>query len=174
MPNIQIFSGITYNNPAFKAAMNKHYATVDAMKASIKILQDSGQVDLPTMLYGQYQPILAPSAVSVRTGKNQGWLRDMGFARMQLSRQSSTTPLSLDEPDIVPLTKCDLLDASLRKCFNSDPPIPITIDVAEKKHDAPDPGIHDVKLVWDYPAGSKVPSRLYFTMICPFIVAKEK
>ena len=174
MPNIQIFSGITYNNPAFKAEMNKHYATVDAMRASIKILQDSGQIDLPTMLYGQYQPILAPSAVSVRTGTNQGWLRDMGCARMQLSRQSNTTPLSLDEPDIVPLTKCDLLDASLRKCFNSEPPIPITIDVAEKKHNSPDPGIHDVKLVWDYPAGSKVPSRLHFTMICPFIVAKEK
>jgi hypothetical protein len=174
MANVSIFGGRTYNNPVFKAEMNKHYATVDAMKASIKILQDSGQVDLPTMLYGQYQPILAQQAVSLGGGNIRVWLREMGFARTQLSAQRNTTALSLDQADVVPLTKCDLLDAALRKCFNSDPPIPITIDVAEKQNGTPDQNIHDVKLVWDYPPGSNVPSRLYFTMICPFLLAKDK
>jgi hypothetical protein len=173
MSNLQMFGGKTYNNPTFKAEMNKHYATVDAMNVSIKKLRESGKIDLATMLYGQYQPILAPEAV-FPLGNNMAWLRGMGFARVQLSAQPNTRPLSDDQPDIVPLTKCDLLDACLRKCFNSDPPIPITIDVMEKQNGSSDQGIHDVKLVWDYPAGSKVPSRLHFTMICPFLLGAQK
>ena len=177
MSNVKIFSGKIYNNPAFKAQMNINYASVDAMKASIKLLQDSGQIDLPTMLYGQYQPILAPLALS-STGGNKVWLREMGFARMQLSAQPSTTPLSKDQPDVIPLTKCDLLDACLRKCFNQQPdPIPIVIDVKDKQKGSANQGIHDVELVWEYkrqpPDNPNVPSLLKFTMICPFLLAEK-
>lgn len=173
MSDVKILGGRTYNNPAFKAQMNSLYATVDAMNASIKKLRDSGQIDLATMLYGQYQPILAPQAVFPR-GDKMVWLREMGFARVQLSLQRNTTPLYEDERDVVPLTRCDLLDASLRKCFNSTPPIPIVIDVMEQQEGSANQDIHEVKLVWEYAAGGKVPSRLNFTMICPFLLQGKK
>jgi len=161
MSNVSIFAGKIYNNPTFKAAMNVHYADVNAMRTSIQKLKDSGQVDLATMQYGQYQPILAPDAPGTR------WLREMGFARVQLAAQPNTTALSNDQPGVVPLTKCDLLDACLRKCFNSEPPIPITIDVAEKNANSASPDLHDVILTWDYGTDG-IPTRLHFTMVCPY------
>ena len=161
MAKLNKFGGATYNNPAFKAAMNSHYADVNAMRRSLQTLQNSGQVDIPTMQFGQYQRVLAPNAVGPT------WMREMGFARVQLSAQRNTTQLSQDEPGVVPLTKCDLLDASIRKCFNSEPPIPLTIDVQETQATSADPNLHDILLVWDY-GSDGIPTRLYLTMVCPF------
>jgi hypothetical protein len=163
MAQMSILGGRTYNNPTFKAAMNRHYATVDAMKASLAILRAApNQIDVPTLQFGQYQPILAAQAVG------GSWMREMGFARVQLSAQPNAQALSKDEAGVVPLTKCDLLDACVRKCFNSQPdPIPMTIDVTEKNANSKEPDLHDILLVWDYGADDK-PTRLHLTMVCPF------
>jgi hypothetical protein len=156
-----IFAGKIYNNPVFKAAMNVHYADVNAMRTSLKTLQNSGQIDVATMQFGQYQPILAPN----NTGG--AWLREMGFARVQLSAQPNATAVSNDQPGVIPLTKCDLLDACVRKCFNSEPPIPMTIDVTDKNANSPDPDLHDIILTWDY-GKDGIPTRLHLTMVCPY------
>ena len=161
MSQLNIFGGKTYNNPGFKAEMNKHYATVDDMRRSLAKLRASDQIDVPTLQFGQYQPILAARAVGPT------WMREMGFARVQLSAQANTTALSKDESGVVPLTKCDLLDACVRKCFNSEPPIPMVIDVTEKKANSKDASLHDIELVWDYGADGK-PTRLHLTMVCPY------
>ena len=161
--------GAVYNNPSFKDKMNIHYHSVDAMRNSIDKLKKSGQVDLATMEFGQYQPILAPNDVNPIGAKT--WLQNVGYARLQLSAQPNDRPLSKDEPTVIPLTKCALLDASIRKCFNSNPPIPMQIDVTQKPNTAPDWDKHDILLVWDYGAGN-VPTLLYLTMVCPYIPTK--
>ena len=66
-------------------------------------------------------------------------MRKMGRARIQLSDQPNNIPLSRDEPNVIPLTRCALLDAAVRKCFNSEPPIPMLINVQQKPFDAPIP-----------------------------------
>jgi hypothetical protein len=101
-------------------------------------------------------------------------MREMGFARLQLTAQPNNLPLSRDEPGVIPLTRCALLDASLRKCFNSEPPIPMIIDVTQKQEGAPNPDQHDIKLVWEYgkDGNDQVPTLLRFTMICPYIRPK--
>ena len=166
MVQVSIFGGVRYNNPTFKSAMNRHYADVNAMRQSLQTLKDSGLVDIPTMQFGQYQPILEP------TPTGTAWMREMGFARVQLSAQSNSTCLSQDEPGVRPLTKCDLLDASIRKCFNSEPPIPMTIDVKDKQATSVDSNLHDIELVWDYGSDGK-PTRLHLTMVCPYLPSKK-
>jgi len=47
---------------------------------------------------------------------------------------------------VVPLTKCGLLDASVRKCFNSDAADPMKIDVQEQPKDSPNATQHDIRL----------------------------
>jgi hypothetical protein len=90
----------------------------------------------------------------------------VGRARVQLCAQPNTRPVSDDDP-AVPLTKCALLDACVRKCFNSEPPICMQVNVTQKGKDDPDPTQHDILLVWDYEKGSKVPTLLNLTMVCP-------
>jgi hypothetical protein len=160
-------SGI-YNDEQFKDLMNRNYFPLDNMKRSVARLKASDQIDIQTMEYGQYQPILSPTETWPR-GVGKAWYRSVGQARIQLSAQPNTTPLSNDERVVVPSTKCALLDASVRKCFNSEPPIPILIDVAEQKQDAPDADLHDIRLVWEYENGEdQVPTLLRLTMVCPF------
>ena len=159
------FGGRVYDTQQFKDSMNSHYYPLDNMKKTVEFLKNREDIDIATIQYGQYQAILAPEAINVNGPKF--WLREMGLARAQLTAQPNTRPLSKDEPTVVPLTKCALLDASIRKCFNSVPPIPMKIDVRQKAKDAPSPDQHDVELVWDYGAGN-VPILLHFTMICPF------
>ena len=96
----------------------------------------------------------------------------MGNARVQLTAQANSKPLSKDQPDVVPLTKCALLDASVRKCFNSDPPICMQVNVTQKAKDAPDPSLHDILLEWEYGTGSNVPTLLNLTMVCPYVASK--
>jgi hypothetical protein len=165
MSQATILGGRFYNNPQFKALMNSLYYPLDNMKKSVdKLKNASDQIDIETMEYGQYQPILAARDTWPNKG-GAAWLREMGQARIDLSAQPNDVPLD----GTVPLTKCALLDASLRKCFNSDPPICIKIDVMEHKQDDPKADTHEVGLVWHHENGpDKPPTLLEFTMICPF------
>src|SRR3954467_9624745 len=102
MPQVLIFGGKIYNNPGFKQFINDLYYPLENMKRSLAILRESKQIDMATLEFGQYQPILAP----LETWPNGGgarWMREMGRARLELSGQINKQPLSLDEPTIVPL-----------------------------------------------------------------------
>ena len=157
-----------YDTDKFKQAMDSRYYPLDAMKQSVAILKSADNIDIETMEFGQYQPILAPQQISPKGPRT--WLQNMGRARIQLNAQPNSRQVSKDDP-AVPLTKCALLDASIRKCFNSNPPIPMQIDVTQKPNTAPDWDKHDILLVWDYGAGN-VPTLLYLTMVCPYIPTK--
>jgi len=172
MAALRAFSGLIYDNPAFKKLMNANYADVAAMRNSIAKLKASpSQIDIETMEFGQYQPILSDSS-KWPNGGGMAWVREVGRARMQFIEQPNDLALSNDQSDFVPLTKCGLLDACVRKCFNSEPPIPMTIDVQQKAMSAADAGQHAILLVWDYGNGKdKPPTRLNLTMFCPFSAA---
>src|SRR5882757_3872667 len=102
-------SGRVYNNQNFKDLMNANYYPLDNMIKSVAILKTSDHVDIQTMEFGQYQPILSPRD-QWPNGIGKLWQKEMGRARMDLSAQASTSPLSKDESGVVPLTKCALLD----------------------------------------------------------------
>ena len=122
-----MMGGSIYETDKFKQAMDSNYYPLDNMKKSVATLQNSNNIDVATMEFGQYQPILAPTEINPSGPKF--WLKNVGNARVQLTAQANTKPLSKDQPDVVPLTKCALLDASVRKCFNSDPPICMQVNV---------------------------------------------
>jgi hypothetical protein len=150
--------------------MDSNYYPLENMKQSVEKLKNSQNIDIETMEFGQYQPILAPAEINPNGPKT--WLKNVGHARVQLTALPNTTPLSKDEPDVVPLTKCALMDASIRKCFNSNPPICMQVNVTQKAKGDPDPGQHDILLEWEYGAGSNVPTLLNLTMVCPYIATK--
>ena len=160
-----------YETDKFKRSMDSHYYPLDRMKQSVATLKNSDNIDIETMEFGQYQPILAPQEINPKGAKF--WLKNVGFARVQLTAQPNFTPLSKDEPDVIPLTKCALLDASVRKCFNSDPPICMQVNVTQKAKDSPDPDQHDIVLEWEYATGSNVPTLLNLTMVCSYVAPKS-
>jgi hypothetical protein len=164
MLQMMMMGGKVYETSSFKQAMDSNYYPLESMKKSVDILKNSPNIDIATMEFGQYQPILAPQQIN--PNGPQTWLQNMGRARIQLNAQSNTDPVSDDDPT-VPLTKCARLDACVRKCFNSDPPICMSVNVTQKGKGDPDPTLHDILLVWDYAAGSKVPTLLNLTMVCP-------
>lgn len=159
-----------YETSEFKTAMDSHYYPLDNMKQSVATLKNSNIIDIATMEFGQYQPILAPAEIN--PGGPKKWLQNVGFARVQLTAQANTTPLSKDEPNVIPLTKCALLDACVRKCFNSVPPICMQVNVTQKAKDSPNPDLHDIVLEWEYAKGSDVPTLLNLTMVCPYVAPK--
>jgi hypothetical protein len=165
-----MMGGKVYETDKFKRAMDSNYYPLDSMKQSVAKLKNSQEIDIETMHFGQYQPILAPLEINPSGPKS--WLKNVGFARLQLTAQPNTTPLSKDQPDVVPLTKCALLDASVRKCFNSEPPICMQVNVTQKANDAADAGLHDIVLEWEYETGSNVPTLLNLTMVCPYTAPK--
>jgi hypothetical protein len=158
--------GRTYKNDQFKNLMNRNYYPLSAMQASVDKLKASRQIDITTMEYGEYQPILTPLD-QWPNGSGADWEKSKNHARAGLASQPNNLPVSADEPSVVPLTKLGLLDATLRKCFNSTPPIPMQIDVQEQPHDSPNAAQHDIKLVWTYGTDG-IPTMLRFTMICPY------
>ena len=159
-------AGKPYNNQKFKDHINSFYYPLSAMQKSVEILKQSNQLDLATMKFGDYQPILSPlDNWPGETGRR--WVKSKDHARAGLAKQYNNTPLSADESAVVPLTKCDLLDASVRKCFNSQPPIPMQIDVQEQPQDSPSAAQHDIKLVWTY-GSDGIPTLLRLTMVCPY------
>lgn len=159
--------GRVYNNQQFKDLMNANYYPLDNMIKSVAILKASDHIDIETMEFGQYQPILTPRD-QWPNGIGKLWQKEMGRSRMDLSAQPNTSPLSKDESGVVPLTRCAILDASIRKCFNSEPPIPMKIDVTEQDKTAQNPNRHDIRLVWEHANGDhKPPTLLHLTMVCP-------
>ncbi|WP_291860403.1 hypothetical protein [Bradyrhizobium sp.] len=167
MSQLNILGGRIYDNPAFKDEMNSHY-TPEKMSDSVEKLRASNLIDLETMEFGQYQPILSQSDQWPNEG-GRLWRREVGRARLQLTAQPSNVPLSKDEPGVIPLTKCALLDACVRKCFNSVPPIPMQIDVKQQRDDAPNRDTHDILLEWDYGKTGDKPTLLRLTMVCPYL-----
>lgn len=162
-----IAGGTVYMTAAFKNYWSQHYDSVENMRKSVETLKNSPAIHLPTLEYGRFQPILAP-VEGQWPGGLRLYMREMSSARVDLTAQPNSDALSRDEPDVKPLTRCALLDATLRKCFNSEPPIPMDVDVTQKAATDATRDVHSVKLVWTYKEGSDVPVRLHFTMICPY------
>jgi hypothetical protein len=156
-----------YQGAPFKNFWTQFCGSVDAMRRSIETLSGSSDIHLPTMEYGQYQPILVPLQNWVDFG-SQHWAREVGKARLDLTRQPNTQPLSNDEPTNVPLTRCALIDAAVRKCFNAEPPIPIDNNVRQKRKDEADADLHAIEVKWDYATDGKTPTKLVYTMVCPY------
>jgi hypothetical protein len=159
--------GRVYTGKAFKDLMNSNYFPLENMKKSVKKLKASEQIHLPTLEYGQYHLILTPKSKWPQ-GSAKHWHKEKGRARVDLSTQPNTTPLSKDEPNVVPLTRCALLDASVRKCFNSEPPIPMKTNIITHEPSDRDAHRHEIRLEWDYANGEdKAPTLLHLTMVCP-------
>jgi hypothetical protein len=160
----RMFGGAIYNNQQYKAHMNKLYQPLTAMKASVAKLKASKMIHMDTMEYGQYQPVLSP-LTDWPDGAGEFWMKEMGQARLDLTGERNTQALSKDQPHVVPLTRCALLDACIRKCFNSVPePICMDVNIVNLP---PDKKVHEIKLEWDYKDGSDVPILLHLTMCCP-------
>jgi hypothetical protein len=159
-----MMGGKVYETSGFKQAMDSNYYPLASMQKSVDILTNSQNIDIATMEFGQYQPILAPQQINSKGPKF--WLQNVGFARIQLNAQPNTEPVCKDDPT-VPLTKCARLDACVRKCFNSVPPICMQVNVTQKTKDSPDPTLHDIILTWEYQNGGDVPTLLNLTMVCP-------
>lgn len=160
--------GRTYTGQQFKDLMNSNYYPLANMIKSVEKLKASDDIHVPTLEYGQYHLILNPAA-TWPAGSAKYWAKEKGRARVDLGKQPNTTPLSNDEAGIVPLTRCALLDASVRKCFNAEPPIPMKTNIIE--HDPKDANAdrHEIRLEWEYDNGEdKVPTLLNLTMVCPF------
>ena len=159
--------GAIYDNEQFKQLMNGNYFPLENMKRSVAILKASDQIDIRTMEWGQYQVILTPRERWPDRTAN-AWFKSFGQARIQLSAQQNATPLSMDERVVVPPSKCALLDASIRKCFNSEPPIPMWMDTRQHEREAANSEQHEIRLVWEYGNGEdRAPTLLRLTMICP-------
>jgi len=156
-----------YQSSKFKDFWKQYCGSVEGMRRAVAILRDSPGVYLPALEYGQYQPVLVPLENWVEFG-SQHWAKEVGNARLQLTTQPNTQPLSNDEPANIPLTRCALLDAAIRKCFNADPPIPIDNTIRQKRKDESDPQVHAIEVKWTYAADGKTPTVLHYTMICPF------
>ena len=165
-----LMGGRVYESDDFKQAMDSLYYPLANMERSVAKLTASQNIDIATMEFGQYQPILAPAQIAPNGPKE--WLKHVGVARVSLAAQANTKPLSKDEPNVIPLTKCALLDATIRKCFNSSPPICMQVNVTQKAKGDADPDKHDILLEWEYAAGSNVPTLLNLTMVCPYIAPK--
>jgi hypothetical protein len=168
MSTIRI-AGADYMTSQFNDFWKEFYDTKEKMEASVKILEASPYIHLPTLEYGRFQPILAPSDATWGKGGVRKYMEEMGTARLNLTAQKNEQDLPKDEADKPrPLTRCALLDTALRKCFNSKPPIPMTVSVAQKTYDDPTCDVHSIDLRWDYDRGDDTPTRLHFTMICPY------
>ena len=158
--------GRTYSRKSFRHLMNSNYYPLANMKKSVAKLRASDDIDLPTLEYGQYHLILTPAS-KWPEGSAKYWHKEKGRARVDLSTQPNTVPLSRDEPGVIPLTRCDLLDACVRKCFNSEPPIPMKTNIIT--HEASDALAHrhEIRLEWEYKKCSDKPTLRHLTMLCP-------
>src|SRR5215475_5010414 len=139
MPNV--FGGMCFNNKHFKDFMNQFYFPAEKMKSTVDSLK-AKIPDMSALKWGDYQHILAdpeswPKGPLCPPGLNWDYFKD--WARNDLVQLANFSPLSHDQPDVVPPTRCALLDLSVRKCFNSVPPIPMIIDVQDKDADSVNP-----------------------------------
>ena len=56
-----MMAGRVYETTTFKRSMDSNYFPLDNMKKSVAVLTNSQNIDIETMEFGQYQPILAPA-----------------------------------------------------------------------------------------------------------------
>jgi len=165
MAKVRTLSSKVYDQK-FEDHINYHYSP-EHIKESVEKLDTSTEIDLKSLEYGQYQPIL--SNLSAWPGQSgQFWKAMVSRARLSLTNQGNNDALSNDEPNVKPLTRCALLDAAVRKCFNSNPPIPMKIHVEEKDKASADADKHDIKLIWEY-GKDGIPTLLKLTMVCPYL-----
>ena len=106
-----MMAGRVYEGKDFKTAMDSNYFPLDNMKTSVEKLANSPNIDIATMEFGQYQPILSPGQVNPNGPKE--WLKHVGSARVSLTAQANTKPFSKDEPNVIPL---DQMRADGRFC----------------------------------------------------------
>src|SRR3569623_288641 len=156
----------TYNGASFRNLMNSNYYPLANMKKSVAKLKASDDIDLPTLEYGQYHLILTPASKWPQ-GSAKYWHKEQGRARLDLATQPNTVPLSRDEPGVIPLTRCDLLDACVRKCFTSEPPIPMKPNIIVHAPNDAYAHRHEIRLECEYKKGSDKPTLLNLTMVCP-------
>jgi hypothetical protein len=171
MAAVGMFGSVVYNNQEFKDHMNSYYSK-EKIRSTVAMLSESNELDMKSLEYGQYQPVLSPLS---EWPNNSGsfWKKAVSKARLSLTGRANTDALSKDEPNVKPLTRCALLDAAVRKCFNSNPPIPMEIDVAEQPENSPDKDQHDIILDWQYGTDGK-PVLLKFTMVCAYMGSEKK
>ncbi len=76
---LEIIAGVTiYMTSAFKNFWGDHYSTVPKMRKSVATLKASpSRIDLPTLQYGQYQPVLVPKAEWEKFGSKY-WAKEVG------------------------------------------------------------------------------------------------
>ncbi len=164
---------VTFGHKAYRSQEHQdfwraHTGTVAAMRKAVATLKASRHVDLPTLEYGRYQALLVAPSKWEKLGSG-AWAKEVGGARLHLIAQLNSEPLSKDEPNVKPITRLALLDAAIRKCFNSEPPIPIEATASQKKSFDADRDVHTVVLNWVYgDANSNRPTMLKYTMICPW------
>lgn len=159
----------TYKDPEFRHHINSFYYPLWNMEQSVHRLKQAtkaGLIDIETMEYGEYQPILSPLH-EWPNDKGSVWKKAVGFAKTSLDAQINTEPLSPDDPRVF-ATKGLRLNAAIQKCFNSHPPIPMLIDVDEKDIDDPHKDQHDIDFYWVDADKNTPPRLLLFTMICPY------
>lgn len=150
----------------FFARMNAKYACVAEMRQNVIDIDNAPlQIHRPTMEYGQYQHVLVPFDQWPDVAAK--WRETVGNMRVHLMDQLNNEPVSPDEGSNRPKTRCALLDAAIRKCFNSPEPIPFVIVVEEQMKDSPDAATHGIKLDWVHVTGNR-PTFLTLTIICPF------
>lgn len=164
----QIAGMKAYQKPEYKTFWSEYTGSPEGMKKAVAILNASPHVDLATLEWARYQPLLAPLDKWENLG-SRFWAKETGSARLHLIEQPNNEPLSKDEPNVIPKTRLGLLDAAIRKCFNSDPPIPIDVEINEQQKTSADRDTHTVKIAWVYGKGEdKPPTRFKYTMTCPF------
>lgn len=173
MTTVNMFGNKVYNNLEFKQHINSFYYPLGNMETSVARLKAAtaeGIIDIKTMEYGDYQPILSPPYEWPK-GVGKVWKAAVGLAKASLDGQPSNEALSPDEPNNKPATKGARLNDAIRKCFNSSPPIPMLIDVKERPMGDPDANKHGIDLYWEYKDENNKnvpPVLLIFTMICPY------
>lgn len=169
--------GMIYIDKKFQDLMNANYYPLQAMIQSVKKLrQQLGDGYVRDIKWGDYQPRLT-STVQWPTLAAEAWHVSVTRARTDLAGQPNHDTVSRDDPT-VPRDRCALLDACVRKCFNTtlpgqvDPGIPMYIDVRVRNPHDPAAAHHDIWLSWTYEYGSDLPRQLNLTMVCPAVKKK--
>ncbi len=167
--------GQFFIDPVFIALMNGNYFPAQKMRDSVaRLVRVFGAEWVKNVKWGDYQGHLVDGAAWPGNAR-KFWSNSVQFARNDLAAQPNQSPVSRVDP-AVPADKCALLDACVRKCFNTalpgetEPGIPMMIDVRLKAFGEPADDRHDIWLSWTYdPTSAKPddPVQLNLTMVCP-------
>ena len=172
MAGFQLLSGFIYDEK-YKKMINSYLFPVEDGDWSVERIQvEMGADFLKTIKWGDYQAVL--QSVKSWPGKSGDlWQKSVDYARNDLTNiKNFENSSALDEE--IPDDKCALLDACVRKCFNTvapgqeKPGIPIVVDVKTRSPQDPLKDQHDIQLNWTYDADRKYVAQLNLTMVCPY------